>query len=165
MELFKLLNPSEIVIQIICFLLLFSFLRVFAWKRFLGLLDERRDRIASEFQKIEEAKRSVEELRADYEARLEAAGAWARAKIQEAVVDGRKVAEDIKKEAQLGAQKILESARSQTRYEIVRAKAELKDEIVDLVLKTTEQVIEEKLTPEGDRKIVEGFLKDLDKMP
>ena len=57
MELLKLLNPSEIVIQIICFLLLFAFLRIFAWKHVLDLLDERRARIAAEFQKIEETKR------------------------------------------------------------------------------------------------------------
>jgi F-type H+-transporting ATPase subunit b len=165
MELFNLLNPSEIVVQIICFLLLFSFLRVFAWKRILGLLDERKARVAGEFRKIEEIKQSVEKLRWDYEAKLHAAGDEARARIQKAVAEGKDAAEGIKKEAQLGAQKILESARAQTRYEIVRAKAELKDEIVDLVLKATEQVIEEKLTPEGDRKIVEGFLKDIEKMP
>ncbi len=164
MELLKLLNPSEIVIQIITFLLLFSFLRIFAWKKFLGVLDDRREKIASEFQKIEETQKSVIQLRQDYEKKIESIEDTARGKIQEAVAEGRKVSEEIKKEAQVGAQMILEDARAQTRYELVRAKEELKDEIVDLVLKTTEQVIEEKLTPDNDRKLVQDFIDKIGKV-
>src|SRR5512135_2871179 len=98
MELLKLLNPSEIVIQIICFLLLFSFLRVFAWKRFLNILDERRQKIASEFQRIDVMKGQVEELKAGYQAKLDKVDEEARAKIEEALMAGQKAAEGIKKE-------------------------------------------------------------------
>ena len=54
MDLLKLLTAKEIVAQIISFLLLMALLRVFAWKKLLNLLDERRARIASEFKKIED---------------------------------------------------------------------------------------------------------------
>ena len=47
MELLKLLSTSEIVAQILGFLLLFFLLRAFAWKRLLALLDERKARISS----------------------------------------------------------------------------------------------------------------------
>ena len=50
-ELLKLLSGSEIVAQIISFLLLFFLLRAFAWKRFLAVLDARRA-LGSEPEKL-----------------------------------------------------------------------------------------------------------------
>ena len=70
MELLKLLSTSEIVAQILGFLLLFFLLRAFAWKRLLALLDERKARISSEFQKIEETKAALERIKTDYESAI-----------------------------------------------------------------------------------------------
>jgi F-type H+-transporting ATPase subunit b len=165
MELLKLLSASELAAQIISFLLLFFLLRVLMWKRILGVLDERKNRIAAELHNIDDVKSTVEKLKADYEAKVGSAEATGKVKIQEAALEGQRVAEEIKKEAQGQAEKIIENARADTRYELARAKEELKDEIVDLVLKTTEHVIQEKLTPQEDRKVVENFLDRLEKMP
>ena len=165
MELLKLLSTSEIVAQVVSFLLLFFLLRFFMWKRILDVLDQRKNRIATDLKNIDDTKITVEKLKADYEARLAAAESIGNVKIQEAVVEGRKVAEEIRKGAQSQAQKILDDARANTRYELAKAKEDLKDEIVDIVIKTTEHVIEERLTPQEDRKIVENFLDRLDKMP
>ena len=164
MELLKLLSTSEIVAQIISFLLLFFILRVLMWKRILDVLDKRKNKIATDLKTIDDAKGSVEKLKADYEARLAAAESIGNTRIQEAVVEGAKVAGEIRKEAEIQAQKILDDASANTRYELAKAKEELRDEIVDLVIKPTEHVIEEKLTPQEDRKIVENFLDRLDKM-
>lgn len=165
MELLKLLSASELVAQIVSFLFLFFLLRALMWKRILGVLDERKNRIATELQNIDDVKSTVGKLKADYESKLGSAEAIGKVKIQEAILEGQRVAEEIKKEAQGQAEKIIENARADTRYELARAKEELKDEIVDLVLKTTEHVIQEKLTPQEDRKVVENFLDRLEKMP
>ena len=86
-----------------------------------------------------------------------------RTKLQEAILEGRKITEQIKKVAQQEAAKILEKAEANIKYELARSRVELKDVIVNLVLETTERVIGERLTPEGDKKIVEEFLKEIDK--
>ena len=70
MELLRLLTANEIVAQIISFLLLMAILRVFAWKKLLKLLDDRRERIASEFKKIEDTQAAVERMRVDYDKNL-----------------------------------------------------------------------------------------------
>ncbi|MDD5681425.1 MAG: hypothetical protein PHI59_09330, partial [Candidatus Omnitrophica bacterium] len=70
MELLKMLSANEIVAQVIGFLILLILLRAFAWKKVLGLLDKRKERIASEFNKIEEAKADIEKIRLDYDAKL-----------------------------------------------------------------------------------------------
>ena len=66
MELLKLLDTSQIVAQVISFLILFFILRILVWKRFLKALDDRRDHIAAEFKAIED---KVLALKADLEAR------------------------------------------------------------------------------------------------
>ena len=72
MEILKLLSANEIVAQILSFLLLLAILRIFAWKRLLKLLDDRRESIALEFRKIEDAQSAATRL-ANARAELEAA--------------------------------------------------------------------------------------------
>ena len=163
MELLKLLSTSEIIAQVINFLLLVILLRVFLWRRVLKLLDERRDRIVSQMESIENTKKDVEKMKADYEARLNAIEDIKRLKVREAVEEGREEAEAIKKEAHLSAQKIMDSAESDIKQEVARAREGLKDDIVDLTMKAVENIVKEKLTEKTDRKLVEDFLDSLEK--
>ena len=162
MELLKLLSTSEIFAQVVSFLLLFFILRLFAWKPLLKLLDERKAKIASEFKSIEDTKQAVEKLRLDYQSKLDAAGAEAQARVREAVEEGKRLTEELRKGAYQEAQKIIEHARADIKFELSQARDELKDQIVDLSIKAAETVIQDKLTAEEDRKIVENFLDKLD---
>ena len=90
MELLKLLSANEIIAQVINFLLLLVLMRVFFWKRVLKLLDERRERIASQLENIESAKKEVEKLKDDYQKELNAIEAIKKLKIQEGIEVGRK---------------------------------------------------------------------------
>jgi len=164
MELLKLLSTSEIVAQTIGFLLLLFLLRLFVWKKILGLLDARKERIAAEFKHIEETKEGVKQLKADYESRLSVIEEEARKKIQEAVAEGRKSAEQIEKKAHEEAQDIIDNARQDIKYELHKAKEELKAEIIDLSLKAAGEVIQERLSEEQDKRIVHDFLDKIDEI-
>ncbi|MBU2258576.1 MAG: F0F1 ATP synthase subunit B, partial [Candidatus Omnitrophica bacterium] len=163
MEFLKFLSASEIVAQIVNFLLLLFLLRLFFWKRILKLLDERKARITSEFKNIEEAKKGMEGLKAEYETKLNSIEAITKVKIQEAVDEGKIKAVEIIKKANLEAQKNIDSARADIKYEINKAKEQLKEEIIDLTIGAVEGVIKDKLTEADDKKIVEEFLKNIDK--
>ena len=164
MELLKLLSANEIVAQVINFLLLLFLLRIFLWKRLLKLLDDRRERIASEFKKIEDNKKEIEGLKAEYEAKIGSIEEVARKRILEAVSEGKNIVEEIKKKANLDAEKIMESTKLDIKYEVARAKEELKNEIIDLTIKATEHLLQEKFTVEDDKKLIEDFLKKADKI-
>ena len=163
MELLKLLSTSEIIAQVINFLLLLVLMRVFFWKRVLKLLDERRERIASQLENIESAKKEVEKLKDDYQKELNAIEAIKKLKIQEGIEVGRKEADEIRREALLNAQRIMDSAESDIKQEIAKARDALKDEIVNLTISGVENVVGEKLTEESDRKLVRDFLDNLEK--
>lgn len=162
MELLKLLSANEIVAQVICFLLLLFILRVVLWKRFLKVLDDRKERIVSEFRSIEAAKLAVEEMKSSYETKVNEIEEEARAKIQEAVNNGKRIAEEIKQRAEKYGEKILENAKDNIRTELAKAKEELKYKIVDLTISVAEKVIQERLSGEEEKKLVEDFLKGIE---
>ena len=162
MELLKLLSTNEIVAQLVNFFLLFILLRVFLWKKMFAVLETRRERVAGEFGKIEEAKKDVEAIKADYEARIVSIDRMAQEKVQEAVEKGSRLAEDIRKKAESNAQKIIDASREEIKRELVQAKNEVKAQIVDLVIDAAKSVISERLSEDDDRKIVEQFLEGVD---
>ena len=163
MELLKLLNTNEIIAQVINFLILLFLLRLFFWKRILKLLDQRKAKIHSELKRIEETKAELESLKSEYETQLDFIDDKAREKIREAVEEGKTIVGEMTKVAHREAQKIVESAKQDIKYEIAKAKEEMRDEIVDLTIKSAENLIGEKLTEADDKRLVEDFLKQVDK--
>lgn len=165
MELLKLLDTSQIAAQVISFLVLFFVLRSLVWKRFLKVLDDRKERFASEFKSIEDSKAEVAGLKADYESQMDNIDQIAKAKLEEAISEGRRIAEEIRENANAEALQIIEKTDEAIKLELSRAREEYRDEIVDIAISAAGKVIEEKLTEAEDKKIVEDFLNRLDKIP
>jgi len=164
MEFLKLLSASELVAQIINFLLLVFVLKLLLWKPLLQVLDERKKKIASEFKAIDEQKAEIIRLKGDYESRLALIEQEAKKKIDEALTEGKNQATEIKREAYRHAQEIMEQARADIKYELTQVKEELKERIVDLTMQAAAQMIQEKLTEEKDRRMVEDFLSAVDEL-
>jgi F-type H+-transporting ATPase subunit b len=162
MELLKLLSGSEIVAQVINFLVLVFILRALAWRKIIKFLDDRRSRIALQIEEVEKLKLESTALKAGFDEQLKNMGAIAARKREEAVAEANTAAEAIKKEAHQEAARMMAQAQSNVRYEAARIKNELKDEIIDMVMQVTEQVVGQKMNPEDDRRMAEDFLKNLD---
>lgn len=157
------LSANEIVAQIVSFLLLFAILRAVLWKKFLGILDERRARIAEEFRSAEEMRSGLAKAKADYEGRIANIDEEAKVRTLEAVEIGRKLADDIRAKAEEESDKIIRNARDSIHAEMAKAKEELKDNVVDIAISAAQEVIGERLSEEGDRRIVEEYLSRMDK--
>jgi F-type H+-transporting ATPase subunit b len=164
MELLRLLSANEVLAQVISFLLLFAVLRLLFWKRLLGLLDQRREHIAAQLKKIEEAQTQVEGLKADYAARLAVIEEQARQHMLEVAAEGRKVTQEIRKKAYADAQDIIDNAKQQITYQLSKAKEEIKETIIDMTMKATEHVIMEKFTEDNDKRMIDDFLSRVDEL-
>ncbi len=162
MEILKMLSASEIFAQVLSFFLLLFLLRLFAWKKILSLLDQRREKIRSEFERIEESKLEINRLKNDYASKIAAIQEEAEIKIKEAIEEGRKINAQMRKQAHEEAQDIIDDARKQVKHEVSQVQEKLKDRIVDIALGAARSVIQEKLTEDGDRKIVENFIKEME---
>ena len=100
MELLKLLNAYEVLAQILSFLLLFMLLRTFFWRKFIKFLDGRKEKIASEFRAIEEQKAQIDTMRRQYMQKLQSEEDTVKIKIREAIDEGYKIRDELKKKAE-----------------------------------------------------------------
>lgn len=162
MELLKLLSASELAAQLISFVLLLLCLRFLLWRPLLQLLDDRKNHISQEFKKIEDTQRTLANLKSDYEVKLSSIEDAARIKIQEAIEAGRRQAQEITLQAQASAREIIDNAQIEIKHELLKAKEELKDKVIDLTIAATEHIVEEKLTAEGDKKLIAEFLDKIE---
>jgi F-type H+-transporting ATPase subunit b len=158
------IDIRELLVQIVNFLVLFFLLRAFAWKKILALLDQRQTQIASVRNEMEMRQREIELLKQDYEKKLNSIEDLARATIKDAVKQGEHLVDELTKKAHERAQDILNQAQVNIRVELSQAKEELKTVLVDLVIMSTERLLKEKVTDHRDRKLVEDFLSQVDKL-
>ena len=153
---------SQVATHLVGFLIALFILRKYAWRPILKVLDDRRQKIADEFAHIEAQKEQAEVLLQEYEERLRGIEEEARAKINEAVSAGQKVATEIKAEAQKDARRITARAKAELERDTERARAQLKEDMVGLTLGATERLLREKIDEAANRQIIERFLNEVE---
>lgn len=155
------LHASQIIIQIIAFLIMLWIMKRYGWQPLLQVLEERRQKIQTEFDSIHAQKEEIKQTSLLYEEKLKKIDADARKKIQEAVTEAHKISMKIHGDAQNSAREILQKAKSEIENEIAKAKNQLKDEMVQIVIKTTEKVLQTKLDAPSQKKLIASFVEEI----
>ena len=150
--------------QILGFLIVLWIMKRFAWKPLLRMLEDRKERIRSELEETERRKEDAGKLRQQYEDKLKSIDAEARARLQEAVKNAQKVASEIKEEARADVKEMLGRARDEIERDRAQALAELKNEVVNMVVRASEKILRETLDAEKHRKMIADFIKNLDQV-
>jgi F-type H+-transporting ATPase subunit b len=152
------LEITLVISQIFAFLIVFWLMKKFAWKPFCNILETRRKKIEETFQSLEAQKKSLEELHSHYQEQINSIEERAKQELQEARLRGQALAQELQEEAQTQARIILEKAREEISQEIKRARGELKGYAVNLVVQTTEKLMQEKLDLSKDQQHIEHLL-------
>lgn len=155
------LEFGQIVTHIIGFVIAVIILKKFAWKPLLSMLEERRGKIKSEFDSIEQERKKTEKLYSDYQTKLKEIDSLARAKIQEAAREGQNLANEIKENARGEAKQIVTRTREDIQRDLDKAKVQLRDDVVNITLHLAEKLIQEKLDQEKDRQLVAQFVDEM----
>lgn len=154
----------EVATHAVAFTAAVLVLRKYAWKPILGLLDERRNRIAEEFRGIERGKKENLDLKAEYEQQLRTIDAQARQKLKEATDDGQKVAAEMKESARHEAREMVQRAREEVDREKDKAEVALKEDMVQMAMAAAEKVIREKLDEPTHRRLISETIEDLTRL-
>ena len=152
---------AQFATNILAFLLLLFILKKFAWGALLKLIDERREKISSGFESIEQAKREIAQLKAEYQERMAQIEEEGRAKIQAAVMEGRRVGAEVEEEARAHAREALEKSKEAIAGEVAKARAQLKEQVVDLAIQATHKILQQHLDEETDRRMIEAFIQEI----
>ena len=155
---------KEIAVQILGFAVVFLVLKKFAWNNLLGMIDTRRKTIEEAFAAIEQQKKALEQLEKEYKGRLEHIEQEARARIQEASNIGMSLAKDIQDKAREDSQKMYDRTKAEIDQDIVKARISMRNEIVEISTMMTEKILREKLDQKEQEKLVDKFIKELEKI-
>ena len=153
-----------LVTHAVGFLITVWILKKFAWGPLLALMDERRAKIQGEFDKIETEMSRVDTLAVEYDAKLKGIDEERRAKLVDAVIEGKKVAEEIKLAAQDQAREIAEKARGELERDVAKARVALKEDMVSMTISATEKIIMEKLDHDKHRQLIGQVIDGLEKV-
>jgi len=155
------IDIQQVLTQIVGFLLLLALLRRFAWGPLLGVLDERRQKIASDLASIDEGKAEIERMKQAYQAQLADVDSHARLRMQEAAAEGARQARDITDAARQEAQALLEKAGRDVQREVAQARIALRDEIATLAVAAAAQIIRQELDATRNRALVLRYIDEV----
>ena len=156
------LELSQIITNIIGFLIALWLLKKFAWKPLLSTLEERRQRIRSDLESAANRKKEMEGLSAEFEDKLKEIDGITRTRIQEAIVEGSKIAAEIKESARKESREIVAKARADLARDVAKAKVEFRDDMVQMALTAAEKLIQERLDEKKHRELIHDFLGELE---
>ena len=159
------LSVQEILTQALGFLLLVWVLKRIFWKPMLGTLEARRGRIEEAFRQIETQKKELESLRSDYQSRIEKIEGEARGKLQAAIDEGKRIAREIQEKAREEAKDALTRSKENLALEVQKARIQLRREIAELTLLTSEKLLREKMTDEKHREKILEMIEALEARP
>lgn len=156
---------QQVLSQAISFILLLVVLRKFAWGPLLAILDARRHHIEHELREIAQSKVEMTRLQQEYTQRLAKIEEEARTKIQQAVLDGKRIAIEIQEQARAQGQEILQKSKETIELEVAKARVTLRDQLAGLALDAVERILRRKLDPQADRQLVNAVLDELEQTP
>ncbi len=157
------LEWQQLLTHTLGFLITLWVLKKFAWGPLLGLLEERRQKIADEFANIDSEKEATGKLKAEYENKLKNIEAERRQKIAEAANEANKLSSDIKTSAQEEARNIVNRSKEQLARDISSAKVQLKEDMVSITMAAAEKILHEKLDAAKERQLISGFIDGIEK--
>lgn len=158
-------NPLyvDIITIVACFFLVYWILSKYAFGPILAAMDARRDQVESDLKKAETFREEAAEDQKKLAERLALIEDEARTKVQEAVNEGKVIAEELRQKAQEQADAMIEKARQNVEFEMQKAREELKQDIIRLTIAATEKLIHERLDDDKHRDLIGDFVNRLEK--
>jgi F-type H+-transporting ATPase subunit b len=154
-------NLGLTIWTIIIFLSLVGILGKFAWGPILSSAQAREQRIQDALDEAARRQAEAAELLEQHRAQLADARRQAQEIVNEGKTAGERVRKDIEEKARTEGQSLIERAKAEIEREKESALGEIRKESVDLALAVAARLMNEKLDPEKDRKLVVGYLDEM----
>ena len=154
---------AETLTHVVAFLLFYWVLKRFAWEPLLEALDHRREHIREQLESAKRARQEAEKAREEYQARVRQLEVEETVRLQKAVAEGRRLAEEIERKAREEASRILRTAREQAEAELLRVREALQRDTAELVVQATEDLLRDVLDDRLHLRIVEVAAEKLER--
>jgi len=153
---------GQVVAQILSFLVMLWVLKKYAWRPLFKIIDDRRQKIQSEFDAIEQHKREIKVAEDGYTEKIKGLQVEGLKIIQEAREKGTALFKEIENEAHTNAKSIIDAARDQLQHEVADAKVQLKKHLIQMTMLATEKIIATDMDAEKREKLIGQFIEQME---
>ena len=143
------------------FLLLIFLVKKYAWKNITSVLDERAEKISSDIDGAEEARKKAEELASKREAELAGSRTEAKTIIENAKETAEKSRADILAEAKLEAGRLKEKANQEIAQNKAEALQSVKGDVADLTISLAGKIISQNLDGHAHKELIDQYIDQL----
>lgn len=143
------------------FLLLIFLVKKYAWGNISSILDERAEKISSDIDGAEEARKKAEELASKREAELAGSRTEAKTIIENAKETAEKSKSDILAEAKLEAGRLKEKANQEIAQNKAEALQSVKGEVADLTVSLAGKIISQNLDGHAHKELIDQYIDQL----
>lgn len=153
---------GQVISQIIAFLLMLWILSRYAWKPVLKTMEDRRNKIQSDSDAIEDQKRQADALLDEYRMKLGEMDAIAQTKFREVIEEAKAQSQTIQNEAHQMARSVLAKAQSDMQKEVQLARVQMKNELVGISLAATEKVLQGGVDKDKQKKLLSDIIEQVE---
>ena len=154
---------ATLIAQILNFLVLVFVLAKFVYKPVLGIMEERKNKIASDLETAEKAKKDAESVKAEYAAKLADARQEAQAIIENARKTAQAAHDKIMADTKAEQEQYVAAQKEIIATEKKKAMDEVRAQVISLSMIAAGKIVEQKLNSEEDKqmasKIVDSIMK------
>ena len=143
------------------FLLLIFLVKKYAWGNITSVLDERAEKISSDIDGAEEARKKAEELASKREAELAGSRTEAKMIIENAKGTAEKSRADILAEAKLEAGRLKEKANQEIAQNKAEALQSVKGDVADLTISLAEKILSKNLDSQSHKELIDQYIDQL----
>ena len=143
------------------FLLLIFLVKKYAWGNITSVLDERAEKISSDIDGAEEARKKAEVLASKREAELAGSRTEAKTIIENAKETAEKSKADILAEAKLEAGRLKEKANQEIAQNKAEALQSVKGEVADLTISLAGKIISQNLDGHAHKELIDQYIDQL----
>lgn len=133
----------------------------YAWSPILAAVDARERNIQSSVEEASRLRAEAQALLEEHQRQLADSRRQSQQIVAEAREAGEQVRREIEEKARAEGDAMIERARRDISREKQAAMDELRRESVELALAAASRLVQQKLDPQADRKIIEGFLDEV----
>ena len=143
------------------FILLLVLVKKYAWGNITSILDQRAEKISSDIDGAEEARKKAEELASKREAELAGSRTEAKTIIENAKETAEKSKSDILAEAKLEAGRLKEKANQEIAQNKAEALQSVKGEVADLTISLAGKIISQNLDGHAHKELIDQYIDQL----
>ena len=156
-------NPWEALATFVAFIILLIAVFVFAYKPVKALLKKRQDYVDNKIKDAEIREEKSKELLDEANKNIEDSKKQGMEIIEQSKIDALATKQTIIEEGKEEAKKQILDAKKEIAQEIEKSKDDIHNEIVDVALSASKEVLKRNVNEDDERRLLNDFINGLDK--